>query len=221
MRGAIKRLRCSFRLGYFATEAHSWARGGASASAAAMTSLLWNAQTGEAAAERMAAAAPARQLCADCLPARMKAFHAVRQSYAFNILFGLVRPFMKKKLADRIHLHGLNFENLHKEIPPSILPEEYGGDVPSLDFDAFWTQMEAQERAIFWTGHESTKRRHRLVGHLDPFFGQYTCQRLACTFYAPACLRPTGLPEALKTTAATGSTNISGNQTLQSNNNCR
>lgn len=38
-------------------------------------------------------------------------------------------------------------------------------------------------RAIFWTGHESTKRRHRLVGHLDPFFGQYTCQRLACTFY--------------------------------------
>ena len=67
MRGAIKRLRCSVRLGYCATEAHSWARGGASASAAAMTSLLWNAQTGEAravAAERAAAAAPARQLCA-------------------------------------------------------------------------------------------------------------------------------------------------------------
>ncbi|KAM7313833.1 alpha-tocopherol transfer protein-like [Ixodes scapularis] len=84
----------------------------------------------------------------DCLPARMKAFHAVRQSYAFNILFGLVRPFMKKKLADRIHLHGHDFENLHKEIPPSILPEEYGGDVPSLDFDAFWTQMEAQESSF-------------------------------------------------------------------------
>ncbi|KAG0428833.1 hypothetical protein HPB47_024209 [Ixodes persulcatus] len=50
----------SVRLGYCATEAHSWARGGASASAAAMTALLWNAQTGEA----RAAAAPARQLCA-------------------------------------------------------------------------------------------------------------------------------------------------------------
>ncbi|KAG0428173.1 hypothetical protein HPB47_024819 [Ixodes persulcatus] len=37
---------------------------------------------------------------------------------------------------------------------------------------------------------------------------------------APACLRPTGLCEALKTTAATGFTNISGNQTLQANNNC-
>ncbi|KAG0439042.1 hypothetical protein HPB47_016775 [Ixodes persulcatus] len=38
---------------------------------------------------------------------------------------------------------------------------------------------------------------------------------------APACLRPTGLREALKTTPATGFTNISGNQTLQATNNCR
>ncbi|KAM7295532.1 hypothetical protein ISCGN_025032 [Ixodes scapularis] len=52
---------CCVRLGYCATEAHSWARGGISESAAAMTSLLWNAATGEAGA---AAAAPARQLCA-------------------------------------------------------------------------------------------------------------------------------------------------------------
>ncbi|KAG0428961.1 hypothetical protein HPB47_024102 [Ixodes persulcatus] len=54
-------------LGYCATEVHSWARGGASASAAAMTSLLWNVQTGEAlvvVVEPAAAAAPARQLCA-------------------------------------------------------------------------------------------------------------------------------------------------------------
>ncbi|KAG0431086.1 hypothetical protein HPB47_022112 [Ixodes persulcatus] len=48
------------RLGYCATEAHSWARDGASASTAAMTSLPWNAQTAEA---RAAGAAPARQLC--------------------------------------------------------------------------------------------------------------------------------------------------------------
>ncbi|KAG0424986.1 hypothetical protein HPB47_027829 [Ixodes persulcatus] len=45
--------------------AHSWARGGASASAAAMTSLLWNAQTGEArAVAAQCAVALARQLCA-------------------------------------------------------------------------------------------------------------------------------------------------------------
>ncbi|KAG0423379.1 hypothetical protein HPB47_000841 [Ixodes persulcatus] len=62
----------SARLGYCATEAQGWARGGASASAAAMTTLLWNAETGEAravAAEPAAAAAPARQLCAVYVPA--------------------------------------------------------------------------------------------------------------------------------------------------------
>lgn len=66
MRGAIKRLRRSVRLGYCATEAHSWVRTGTSAAAVAMTSLLWNAQNGDAraeAAERAAVAAPGRQLC--------------------------------------------------------------------------------------------------------------------------------------------------------------
>ncbi|KAG0428035.1 hypothetical protein HPB47_024967 [Ixodes persulcatus] len=43
----------------------------------------------------------------------------------------------------------------------------------------------------------------------------------ALPLHAPACLRPTGLREALMTTAATGFTNISGNQTLQAKNNCR
>ncbi|CAN7936959.1 unnamed protein product, partial [Ixodes hexagonus] len=84
----------------------------------------------------------------DCLPGRMKGYHAVRQSYAFNILFALVRPFIKRKFADRIHFHGLNFEGLHKEIPPSALPEEYGGDGPALDFDAFWRQMEGEESSF-------------------------------------------------------------------------
>ncbi|KAG0438623.1 hypothetical protein HPB47_016938 [Ixodes persulcatus] len=37
----------------------------------------------------------------------------------------------------------------------------------------------------------------------------------------PACLRPTGLREVMKTTAATRFINISGTQTLEANNNCR
>ncbi|KAM7314056.1 hypothetical protein ISCGN_003841 [Ixodes scapularis] len=68
MRGAIKRLRCSVRLGYCGTEADSWARGGASASAAAMTFLLWNLQTGEARARWRRRLRPMlrRASCAPC-----------------------------------------------------------------------------------------------------------------------------------------------------------
>ncbi|CAN7987346.1 unnamed protein product, partial [Ixodes hexagonus] len=80
-----------------------------------------------------------------CLPVRMKAIHVVRQSYAFDLLFGLIRPFMKKKLVDRFHFHGMEFEALHEEIPASILPEEYGGHGPPLDFDGFWKRLEKEE----------------------------------------------------------------------------
>ncbi|CAN7985745.1 unnamed protein product [Ixodes pacificus] len=76
MRGAIKRLRCSVRLGYCATEAHSWARGGASASAAAMTSLLWKAQTGEISAAAAEACAPCDVTAPRACTARSTAHYA-------------------------------------------------------------------------------------------------------------------------------------------------
>lgn len=81
----------------------------------------------------------------DCLPVRMKGLHIVRQSYAFDLLFALIRPFMKKKLVDRIHFHGMNFDTLHEEVPASILPEEYGGHGPPLDFEGFWKRLEKEE----------------------------------------------------------------------------
>ncbi|CAN7951198.1 unnamed protein product [Ixodes pacificus] len=46
---------------------------------------------------------------------------------------------------ERIHLHGTNFKELHKELPAETLPEEYEGSGPALDFDAFWSLVDAQE----------------------------------------------------------------------------
>lgn len=45
----------------------------------------------------------------------------------------------------QIHFHGLDFEGLHRDIPPSKLPEEYGGQAPPLNFNAFWRRMDADE----------------------------------------------------------------------------
>lgn len=39
-------------------------------------------------------------------------------------------------------LIGDKFEELHKEIPAKILPEEYGGQAPPLDFESFWNELE-------------------------------------------------------------------------------
>lgn len=82
----------------------------------------------------------------DCMPMRMKAVHIVRQSYAFDLFFALIKPFIRAKLAERFRFHGENFEKLHEEISPKTLPEEYGGQGPPVDHDAFWKLVDAEEK---------------------------------------------------------------------------
>ncbi|XP_049272335.1 clavesin-2 [Rhipicephalus sanguineus] len=81
----------------------------------------------------------------DCMPMRLKVAHNVRQSYAFDMFLTLTRPFIKQKLAERIRLHGHNFESLHAEISPMALPEEYGGQRPPLDPEECWKAVDADK----------------------------------------------------------------------------
>ncbi|KAH9374692.1 hypothetical protein HPB48_021144 [Haemaphysalis longicornis] len=76
---------------------------------------------------------------------RLKAVHKVRHGAAFDVLFAVARPFLKKKLFERIRLHGYKFNDLHKEIAPEVLPEEYGGQAPPLDFEGFWKHLESYD----------------------------------------------------------------------------
>ncbi|XP_065307325.2 retinaldehyde-binding protein 1-like [Dermacentor albipictus] len=88
----------------------------------------------------------------DCMPSRLKAFHVVRQAHAFDILYSLMKPFLKSKLTRRFKFHGENFESLHEEIAPEELPAQFGGQAPPLDYDAFWSKMdelEAHEMMVF------------------------------------------------------------------------
>ncbi|KAH8025957.1 hypothetical protein HPB51_014290 [Rhipicephalus microplus] len=66
-------------------------------------------------------------LLQDCLPARFKAVHVVHQPSVFNVFFSLAKPFLTTKNINRIHIHGSDMASLHQYLPPSILPEEYGG----------------------------------------------------------------------------------------------
>ncbi|KAH6930563.1 hypothetical protein HPB50_014729 [Hyalomma asiaticum] len=81
----------------------------------------------------------------DCMPMRLKAMHCVKQGLAFDTFFTIIRPFLKAKLVQRFILNGENFEELHKDIPPKILPEEYGGQAPPIDFEGFWNELDGYE----------------------------------------------------------------------------
>ncbi|KAM7313830.1 putative phosphatidylinositol transfer protein SEC14 [Ixodes scapularis] len=101
------------------------------------------------------------RLFLDCVPARIKATHIVNESYTFDMAYAMVRPFISKKMADRLHVHGANTEGLHKEVPVDSLPKEYGGVGPDLDFEAFWNRLEQEEEFFVennrygYTGKES------------------------------------------------------------------
>ncbi|XP_049271925.1 uncharacterized protein LOC119394730 [Rhipicephalus sanguineus] len=84
----------------------------------------------------------------DSMPSRLKAFHVVRQTQAFDILYGIMKPFLKTKLTRRFKFHGENFESLHKDISPEQLPAQFGGQAPPLDYDAFWNKMDELEDAF-------------------------------------------------------------------------
>ncbi|XP_018027682.1 alpha-tocopherol transfer protein-like isoform X4 [Hyalella azteca] len=66
-------------------------------------------------------------LMQDGYPMRPKALHYINTPAAFDTVFNIFKSFMKEKMKKRIHIHGSDLSSLHKHIPPSLLPKEYGG----------------------------------------------------------------------------------------------
>lgn len=69
-------------------------------------------------------------LLQDSFPMRMKGVHYLNEPTLFDIFFTIARQFMKKKLLERIHLHGKDMSKLAEFIDVEHLPEDYGGKAP-------------------------------------------------------------------------------------------
>ncbi|XP_026470080.1 clavesin-1-like [Ctenocephalides felis] len=70
----------------------------------------------------------------DAMPLRMKEVHFVKQPLIFNMVWKMFQPFVKEKLRKRLFFHGSKMEELHKYISPSHLPQNYKGQLPSIDY---------------------------------------------------------------------------------------
>lgn len=60
--------------------------------------------------------------------------HVVKQPFLFNMVWQMIKPLVKEKLKNRIHIHGSKMSSFHNYIPATYLPENYGGELPKINY---------------------------------------------------------------------------------------
>lgn len=63
---------------------------------------------------------------------KLKEVHIINVSPLIDTVINWVKPFLKEKIRNRIHVHPDGLESLYKFVPREILPSEYGGDAGSI-----------------------------------------------------------------------------------------
>eukprot|EP00879_Flechtneria_rotunda_P018511 GHRR01019423.1.p1 GENE.GHRR01019423.1~~GHRR01019423.1.p1 ORF type:complete len:133 (+),score=52.57 GHRR01019423.1:1211-1609(+) len=81
----------------------------------------------------------------ECFPFRLRGIFIVNQPAYMRFLWAIVKPFMSKKLRQRVHFIGSNTAAFAKFIDLAVLPPEFGG---TLDEPAdAWIEEQIQAEA--------------------------------------------------------------------------
>ncbi|XP_045470182.1 alpha-tocopherol transfer protein-like isoform X3 [Harmonia axyridis] len=89
------------------------------------------------------------QIMVTSFPVKVHAMHIVNQSFVFDMVFNIFKPFINERMKSRIFFHGDNRESLHKHIDPKYLPKRYGGvhpDYPQKE----WFEGFQRDKKIVW-----------------------------------------------------------------------
>ncbi|XP_049866600.1 uncharacterized protein LOC126367214 [Pectinophora gossypiella] len=62
------------------------------------------------------------------LPVRVRSNHMLNTPTGFEAAYTVFKAFLGEKLKKRIQVHNQKYTSMHKSIPKSVLPKEYGGD---------------------------------------------------------------------------------------------
>lgn len=74
----------------------------------------------------------------EAYPVRLKEVHVINVSPLVDTIVNFVKPFLKEKIRERIHIHS-SLDDLYKFVPKEMLPSEYGGNAGSIkDLNQQW-----------------------------------------------------------------------------------
>lgn len=67
----------------------------------------------------------------EAYPVKLKEVHVINVSPLVDTIVNFVKPFLKEKIRERIHLHS-SMDSLYKFVPKDMLPVEYGGSAGNI-----------------------------------------------------------------------------------------
>ncbi|KAL3200852.1 hypothetical protein MRX96_013119 [Rhipicephalus microplus] len=110
-------------------------------------------------------------LVQECIPMRLKGIYIINHPPIFNVLFAIIKTFLKAKLLKRTRLFGYDLKELHQLVPDDVIPEESGGTNESYDYDPLERELESEEgfyRNLSSYGYRDTpaQTEHRYDGLL-------------------------------------------------------
>ncbi|CAH1118250.1 unnamed protein product [Phaedon cochleariae] len=92
----------------------------------------------------------------EAYPVKLKEVHVVNVSPLVDTIISWVKPFLKEKIRNRIHVHP-NIESLYEFIPKDILPDVYGGTAGDIQkFHDEWMEK-LKEYTPWFKEQESIK----------------------------------------------------------------
>lgn len=80
---------------------------------------------------------------------RIEGIHYINSPSSMQILIKLAKTMLKEKIRKRVHVHE-NLESFYKHLPVQILPQDYGGDIPSLsELHDLWKMKFRENQELF------------------------------------------------------------------------
>ncbi|XP_076634456.1 alpha-tocopherol transfer protein isoform X1 [Colletes latitarsis] len=73
-------------------------------------------------------------LMVSAFPMKTHAIHILHQSWVFDVMFAVFKPFLDVRMQNKIFFHGSNMDSLHQHISPTHLPKKYGGTREELPY---------------------------------------------------------------------------------------